>query len=168
MAINREAIFAKLFARLETIVDPTLAGGKLLRFATRVYQGWDEVAPSQCPAALLLKGDETRPRRIQGLPPIVSLMASIVLYAKNDEERQVPASTQLNELITAIEALLERQPGELPSTGAVFPNNPDGSYGTTLGGLCFSCQIAGTVQTFEGVLDQDSAVIIPIEILTTA
>lgn len=166
MPVQRETIFAALFARIETIVDPDLRDGKLLRYATRVFEGWDETAPSQCPAAQLRKGPETRTQRL-GAPPIVSLGASIAIYCKNDELRQTPASVQLNELIDAIEAMLERQPLDGPAPAAIFPNNPSYFYGTTLGGLCFSCQIAGTIEVWEGVIDQDSVAIIPLEILTT-
>lgn len=171
MAIQREVIFAALFSRLESrLVDPDLADGKLFRYATRVFEGWDEMAPSQCPALQLRRGAESRPSALgrPGTPPIVSMGATIVIYAKQDEERQTPASVQLNALIDAVEACLERQPTDGPVDGAVFPQNPSYNYGTTLGGLCFSCQIVGTIETFEPITaDGDAVVLIPVEILTT-
>lgn len=167
MAVNREAIFAALFARLAGLADPALAGGLLFRYATRIYEGWDETAPSQKPALQLRKGPETpTPRR--GLPSLWTLSAGVIVYATADDAREVPASTQLNQLLTAIEGALERKPTDGPIAGAIFPNNPDLVFGTTLGGLCYSCQIVPSVEVFEAGIDQDLLAIVPLEILTTA
>lgn len=163
MPANREPCFAALFARIEGLTqgdEPTL------RFASRVLRTWDDVPPSECPAAFLQKGAETVDDR-PGLPPIWSLEADLIVYAKNDEGRNTVPSIQINALITAVEQMLQRTPTEGPVAAAIFPNNPDGMWGTTLGGLCYTCTINGTIEVFEGIVGGGSVTIIPIIIVTS-
>lgn len=165
MAVAREAIFEALFNRVALLADPNLAGALLFRYSTRIYEAWDELAPSQKPAVQLRRGPESRTNP-PGLPPLVNLGAALVIFAQQDESRDVPASIQLNELLTAVEGALERKTTDVPLPGAIFPNNPSFSFGTTLGGLCYGCQIAGVIETFEAP-DDGLMGIIPVEILTT-
>jgi hypothetical protein len=95
----------------------------------------------------------------------------MMIYLSNGEttheEPSVPPDIALNTAITLVEAALEAQPGEQRSPFATFPGKQPGYFTTTLGGLCYSCQIVGTVQVFDGTIAGTAVAIIPIEILTT-
>jgi hypothetical protein len=161
MAAQREAIFSTLFNLLTGVAD--------FAFISRTMQSWDDVTPSECPAMFLAKGDEQAITDKAGLPPIWKLTAKGVLYCRNDEGRLEAPSIQINNLLTLWEAALERQPSEPPPTGKpMFTNTPQGYWGTSLGGLCVSCQIVGQVQIFEGYISGAAMAVVPIEILTTA
>lgn len=160
MAAQREPCFAALFALLTGVTE--------FNFTSRVFQDWSQKGPAECPAMFLLKGDEESTVKV-GFPPMWKLEARGVLYVRNDGGRLEPPSIQLNVLLTAWEAALERKPIEPPLTGKqMFPNTPMGSWGTSLGGLCYSCQFSGKIQTFEGVISGAAMAVVPIEILTTA
>lgn len=164
MSAPREDLFVALFAILETLVGETDASP--LRFASRALLSWDDCPPGQCPAAFLVAAGEDRITR-RGFPAMINVKAHIIVYAKNDQGRdQVPA-TQLNALISAIEDALQRQPSEGPAPAALFPQNPDMTFGTTLGGLCYTCQIGSAVDIFEGFQGPDAVAAIPVEMLTT-
>jgi len=161
MAAQREAIFAALFARLQARVT----GVKVF---SRKLTSFDDVAAADQPAVFLVKGNED-PTPKQGFLPLWKLHADIVVFCRNDASPDAPPSVQLNDLLTDIEAALERQPSEGPIADAPFPNTPGGSsFGTSLGGLCSHCWIAGTVEVGEGAIGDQAIAIIPIEILTTA
>ena len=159
MALDREAIFVALFARIQALT----AWG----FSSRTFQTWDDTPPSASPACFLAKDTED-PTTIVGLPQSWRIRARVVVYALNESAASgIAPSTQLNQLLTALEGALERKPIEGPAIGAPFPQNPGGA-GTTLGGLCYSCQIVGTVETFEGLVGGNAVMVVPIEILATA
>jgi hypothetical protein len=161
MAAQREPIFSALFALLTGVAG--------FAFTSRVFQDWDSVEPAECPAMFLAKGPEEAIVSKVGLPPMWKLRANGVMYCRNDEGRLVAPSIQINELLTLWEAALERKPTEPPITGVPqFPNTPQGYWGTSLGGLCYSCQITGQIQIFEGYISGTAMAVVPIEILTTA
>ena len=164
MAAQRELIFAALFDRLSAI--------SFFRYSSRVFQSWDDTPPSVQPAFFLLKGAEEGNIKLQGAPSGWKLKATVCVYISNDEtthnEPSVAPSTTLNNAITLIEAALQMQSGELPNLAGTFPSRPPGSFTTTLGGLCYSCQIVGTVEVFDGAIAGTAVALIPIEILTTA
>lgn len=163
MPANREPCFAALFARIEALTE---GDAPTLKFASRALRSWDDTPPSECPAAYLTKGPESVDDR-RGLPPIWSLEADLIIYAKNDEGRNTVPSIQINALLDAIEEMLQRTPTEGPADGAIFPNNPDMMWGTTLGGLCYTCTINGTVEVYEGVVGGGAVAIVPILIVTS-
>jgi len=165
MALDREVLFDALFKRLSAVPG--------LRTAARKFKPLASIAVSDMPAMFMMKGGETcKPRR--GLPPVWLLEADLLIYIQHQDGPNSPGpSTELNNIITGIEAALEMTPQELAAMDA-DPNIPDdayreikaNSYGTTLGGLCSHCFISGTIQTDEGSLSDQAAAAIPIEILT--
>lgn len=166
MPANREPCFAALFALLEELgveADPTNGVFKLI---SRTIKTWDDVQSAQAPACFLAKGNETTEQR-RGMPQLWRLEADIVIYCKVDEGRDTIPSIQLNEIISLVEGKLERKPTEVAAAGALFADNPDMTFGTTLGGLCYTCAINGTVEVFEGLTGGGSVAIIPVEIITT-
>ena len=85
-----------------------------------------------------------------GLPTKWTLNLDIYIYVKGDgKTSQTPV----------INALLDALTNVLAST------NPSGKQ--TLGGLVEHCWIEGSIQTDEGVLGDQSVVIVPIKILAT-
>jgi hypothetical protein len=117
----------------------------------------------------MVKGAENAHPTSLGLPGLLQMNARVVVYAQNDEGRLEPPSTQLNRILTALDAALERKPTEPPPPiPPKFVSNLAGNFGITLGGLCFSCQRNGQVQSFEGVIAGDAMIVLEIEMLTSA
>lgn len=161
MAAQRETIFAALFARLQANVTGIVT-------FSRKTTGFDDVPASMQPALFLVKGSET-PVQQQGFPLLWKLDATVIVFCRNDADPDAAPSIQLNEILTAIETALERQPAEGPNPAGRFPNSPGGSiFGTTLGGLCSHCWISSAIEVGEGAIGEQAIAIIPIEIFTGA
>lgn len=149
MAVNRDSIYAALFARLQA------------QTAFKQYErrALDFTQVSAQPALLVLEGDQDVAHASPSLPAIVKLEAFLVIYAKTTEQK-TPGKV-LNDLITSIEAALERQPGE---AGGTFAGSGDQQY-TTLGGLVRRAWINGRVQLNPGTEGEQGIAIIPVEML---
>jgi hypothetical protein len=160
MAAPREAIFAALFERLQTGVAD-------IQTFSRLLLGFDEAAAADQPALYLVKGSEES-ITTKGMPLGWRLRADIVVFCRNDADPTAAPSIQLNAILTDIETALERKPGEV-ATSSLFPNTPGSSnFGTTLGGLCSHCWIAGGIEVGEGTIGSQAIAIVPVEILTSA
>ena len=158
MALNREAIFVSLNARLASVAG--MAGP-----CSRKWASYSDTPPETQPALFLAAGDEQAggDRR---QPTTWTLRPKLILYTRNDADPEAAPSTQQNLLITAIEAKLELTPGEAMG-GGIFTADSDAPH-TTLGGLVSSCRIFGTVVKDEGLFQTQGIVEIPLEIITTA
>lgn len=172
MSAPREALFAALFAKLEGLVAPpandtsldNLSTATPLRTASRTLRSWDDCPPADCPAAFLTAAGEQRVTR-RGLPSFIRIRTQVIVYVKNDGGRDNVPSTALNAMISAMEDKLKREPTEGPGALALFPDIQ--SWGTTLGGLCYTCSIGDSLEIFEGFQGADSIAVIPIDMLTT-
>ncbi len=158
--MNREKVFVALFDRLAAVEG--------FKFTSRVAESWDDVPPSQSPAMFMVKDFERTLPYAQGMPPLFVLTARLVMYARNDQGRLVPPSTQINNLLDGVDAAIKRTPEEGPLAGANFLNNPPGTWGTSLGGLCYTCQRQGEIMIFEGVIGSDAQAVVKIDILISA
>lgn len=160
MAVDREAIFAALFTRLQTITG--------IAYFSRIWQGESELTANAKQTALIMaKGDE-RVVQVRGGPPRWELEVIVIILARvNEGDPYEAASEILNPLLTKLEAVLERQPTEAPSPSAVYMNNPDLMYGTTLGGLCTSVRFMGDITVEEGAILNQAVAIAPL-LITTA
>lgn len=160
MALDREVIFAALFARLAA-VDGFV-------YSSRIWKGFDDLESNvEQPALILIKGNETQVSPARGMPLAWKLSAVALIAARVTEaDPTVAPSTTINELLTLVEAALERQPDEVPNAAAIFFQNPDMMQGTTLGGLCTSCRIEGDIVTDEGALGLQGYAAVPISIHT--
>lgn len=158
MALNREAIFVALNARLSAVAG--FAGP-----CSRLWSGYSDTPPETQPALFLAAGDETASgdRR---QPTVWTLHPKLVLYTRHDADPMAAPSTLQNTLITAIEAALELTAGEAAQLGP-FANDGQAPH-TTLGGLVSSCRIFGTVVKDEGLFQTQGIVEVPLEIVTTA
>lgn len=162
MALDREAPAAALFTKLAAIPG--------LRTASRKFQPLSQLQPSDLPALFLTSGPQS-PKQRRGLPTVWTLGFTVFIYCENDAP-EGPA-TELNRLIQEVEACLERSPEELKALeqdrripDALYQDIVENTQGTTLGGLCSHCWIAGTIETDEGILMNQAAAAIPIEALT--
>jgi hypothetical protein len=167
MSAPREACFEALFAIIEGLVaatgdEPSTA--RPLRVASRALRSWDDVGPGECPAAFLVAAGEQRQNR-PGFPSLITLTATLVIYVKNVDGRENVPSTAVNAIISAIEDALQRQPTDGPVPAALFPVVQ--GWGTTLGGLCYTCSIDQSLEIFEGFIGVDTAAQIPIVMLTS-
>lgn len=163
MALDREALFVALFARLQTSV------GSIVKSYSRRWASWDDAPPTMQPALLLLKGPEKVERPVRGGPLLWRLTAHILVYAKDDGTGEAVPDTLLNQILTAIEAALEVQPDEATAVGAQYLARRDvPPAGTTLGGLCETCQMTGTVETYAGTQGHDGMIDLEVEILAFA
>jgi hypothetical protein len=141
--MNREPIYAALFATVATAVNFVTASRRL--------RHWGDVGPAEQPALFQAQKSETA-KRTRGLPPRWTLEVDLYIYAQAPDELTAPA-TVLNPLLDAVDA-------------ALAPGGADVATGTqTLGGLVSHCWIAGKIQTDEGVLGGQAVAIVPIEIM---
>lgn len=166
MATPREALFVALLAKLTTLIDADDPDAGILKTASRVLLSWDDCPPGDCPAAFLVADGERR-TTARGMPSLVRIDARILVYCKNDHGRETVPATQLNAVLSGIEDALQRQPAEGPAPVPLFPQNPDMTFGTTLGGLCYSCSIGETVDIVEGFQGADAVAAIPVVMWTT-
>jgi hypothetical protein len=162
MAVNRELIFSTLFTRLQTQL-----AGTVVDFSRR-WTSWDDKAPAQQPALLLLKGKEVAKRMARGAPLVWTLHADIWVYAQDDGTGVAVPSIQINQILTAIEGALEIQPNE-PTVSMQFVARRDAPpASTSLGGLVDSCQIGEEIEVMEGTQGHVCVVRIPLEIMAAA
>lgn len=158
-AVPRERIFVALFDRLKAL--PGFVS------SSRIYLGWDAVEAALQPRLVMVKGDEIQIGTRKGMPPAWRIeVKAIVLVRTTEGDPELPPSTQINELISAIETALVRTLIEGPAIDAPFQSNPSGTWGTSLGGLCVACQIEGDIITDEGALGHQGVAVIPIAIYT--
>ena len=163
MAVNREALFSALFARLQAQLTTNV------KSYSRRWASWDDTPPALQPALLMLKGDEKSERKRVGTPLVWTFDLEIWLYAQDDGTAEATPSIQINNLLQLVETALEIQPGEATANGAQYLARRDGPpAGTSLGGLCLSCEIVGTVKVFEGTQGHTCIVQIPVQIVATA
>jgi len=142
----RENVYAALFALLQQATGIPTCSRRLLH--------WSDVPPASQPALFLTMVGETF-GPIHGLPPKRTLKARIWLYTYSSPDLATAPSTQINELLDAIEAALT----------PVEPS-PDGlGLVQTLGGLVYHCWIEGNIETDEGYLGPQGVCVIPISIM---
>src|SRR6267142_810598 len=99
MAISREAIYAALFARLKAQVG-------LCKTFSRKWLHAQEGGNEQQPALLCLEGNEL-PRDEPPRPPVWTLEATVVVYARTNDV--ATPGTVLSNILDQIEAALEFQ-----------------------------------------------------------
>ena len=140
--MQREPVYSALFALIDT-----LRVNGVVKSASRRLLHWNDVPLEDQPAIFMAQGDQTPERKSWDLPPGWNLFVNVYIYvAVPDGEAPAPV---LNAVLDALEAALT------PTT----PNNL-----LTLNGLCKSCFIADTIETFEGTLGSQEVAIVPIVI----
>ena len=159
MSVNREAIMTALFARLQAIPG--------VQTCSRKWVDWSQCDAVNQPAIYLTNGNEQAHSK-RNMPTTWTLLPTIYVYVRNDADPNASGGVVLNGLLQAIEAAFERTPGETAAANGPFSDSGADSFGTTLGGLVNHCYINGTIETDEGLLQNQCLAIIPVEILTSA
>jgi hypothetical protein len=149
-AFDREAIYAALYARLQSSLGATITT------YSRQVLDLDEMPATQQPALLSLATDDDPDYgQPDGLPPRWYLGALVVIYLRAQPDEAAGPETKLNGFIKAIETALLAVPGE----GVPL------EYATTLGGLVEWCRISGKIERHPGVRGDQAAVLIPLQML---
>jgi hypothetical protein len=136
--INREAIYAALFAKLAA------SGGYVT--TDRRLKHWADVPKENQPALFMAQTGEIG-ERATGQPTKWTLSVDVYVYCRAEEE--AAPGPIINPLLDSIEAALE--PTVVESV-------------QTLGGLVHHCRINGAIETDEGTLGAQAVAIIPITI----
>lgn len=140
--MNREAIYAALFAKLAAVPGLKTSSRRLLH--------WSDVGQGDQPALFQAQKTETA-QIVSGQATRWTLAVDVYLYVKTPPPDS--PGTVLNPLLDAIEA-------------ALVPDNPIKNT-NTLGGLVHHCWIEGAIETDEGTLGDQAVAIIPVLIFTT-
>lgn len=140
--MNREAIYAALFAT----VSPLQGAG--LTVVSRRMEMVDEMQTSRMPALFQRQLGQVV-TKTPALPPKFEFGAEWAIYVHQPDRAQ-PMTPQLNALVDAASAALR------PKTPLTKQN---------LGGLVEDAAIDGTIEIYEGLLEDRAVAIIPIRIL---
>jgi hypothetical protein len=143
--MDAESIYQGLFALASGLVWP---GGGALAFSSRRVKTFEDL-PAQ-PALCQAETEETV-AQVTSQQSITTLGASWLIYHQaGKDDASVPAQTT-NAILTAVKALF------------VDPTDP--AFAQTLGGAVHKCWIEGRIQKFQGDLDGQTLIVVPIKIL---
>ncbi len=119
-----------------------------LAYSSRRVQTFDDL-PAQ-PALCQAETDEMV-RQATGMAPITTLGASwLITHQAGRDDAAIPAQTT-NAILDAVKAL--------------FVDLTEPGWAQTLGGLVHKCWIEGRIGKFQGDLDGQSLIVVPIKIL---
>jgi len=143
MIIARETIYAALFAQLQSAL------GASFRTISRHWQPPDQISPADRPAFYQVQTGETAgtSQKIAGLPPHWDARVDLVIYTSGDTSPVTVPSTELNNLLDAVEAAL--------------PNAAKG-LAQTLGGKVYTARIDGKIEVVENVAGAMAMAVVPV------
>lgn len=141
--ISREPIYAALFDLVTSAADFVTTGRRL--------RHWNELTPAEQPALFMRQKSEVAAIPRLGAPTVWRLSVELHLYAHESDPYAAPASV-LNPLIDAVEA-------------ALAPPVATGMQNLGLPDMVQHAYIAGKIVADEGVLRDQIAAVIPVEIL---
>ena len=142
--MDAESIYQALFALTSNLVW----SGGAIAYASRRVQTFEDL-PAQ-PALCQAETDETV-TQVTSLQSISTLGASWLIYHQaGKDDDAIPAQTT-NVILSAVKAL--------------FVDPTDASFAQTLGGAVHKCWIDGRIQKFQGDLDGQTLIVVPIKIL---
>jgi hypothetical protein len=119
--------------------------------ASRRWRHWSELTPAEQPALFVRQRSETAAEPTLGAPTVWRLRVDLHLYAHSSDPYASPAGV-LNPLVDAVEA-------------ALAPPIATGMQNLGLPETVQHAYLAGRIVTDEGVLRDQIAVVLPIEIL---
>ena len=144
---NREVIASALFG----LVSPAASAVVGLITSSRKLRHFDDVTPQEMPALFQAQGNETQERKNFDIPAKRTMHFALYLYTADAQQPAVIPSTQINNMVDAIETVL-------------LPSPVTGKQ--TLGGLVAHTWIEGIIEVFECVTDDGKSIaIIPIAVL---
>lgn len=151
MALDHEACYAALHARLEAKLKPD-------PFHVVTRRRVDSAQMRQQPALQVVETGAVA-QVARNLPTIWTLQADAVVFAQPSKGSDAPGAL-LSALLRAVEAALEREPDERPGASGE-------QRWTTLGGLVQHAWISGPIERGYVPETDQAIVFIPIEMVTT-
>jgi hypothetical protein len=143
--MDAEPIYRALFDLTDGLAWPP---GGAMQFRARRVKTFEDL-PAQ-PALCQAETDETM-AQVTSQQSLTTLGASWLIYHQaGKDDGRVPAETT-NAILTAVKALF------------VDPSDP--TFAQTLGGRVHKCWIEGRIQKFQGDLDGQSLLVVPIKVL---
>lgn len=139
---SRESIWKAVFAKVAATTGAVTASRTLVPF--------DQVPPEKQPAVFMAQNREAH-KNTTGRPAILTLTAELYLYTNRGGDNTITPSTQINNMLDAIDALL------------TFDDVATGRC--TLGGLVQHAWIEGETLIAEGQEGAQAVAIVPIAIL---
>lgn len=136
--MNREAIYAALFAKLQAAA--------LFKTSSRKLKHWSDVPAVDQPALFQAQHNETA-ATVPGQPTVWTFQVDVYIYVNTQGNKSQSPSQYINPLVDSIIA-------------ALAPNPIDNKC--TLSGLVQHAWIEGSIQTDEGTLGEQGVSIIPI------
>ena len=146
--MDSETIYQALF---ELTANLAWSPGGALAFSSRRVKTFEDL-PAQ-PALCQAETDETM-TQVTGQVAVTTLGASWLIYHQAGKDDDVIPAQTTNAILTAVRGLF------------VDPTYPD--FAQTLGGLVHKCWIEGRIQKFQGDLDGQTLIVVPIKILVPA
>jgi len=143
MIIARETIYAALFAQLQSAL------GASFKTMSRRWQPPDQISPADRPALYQVETGETATTsmKIAGLPLKWNAKVDLVIYTAGDTSSLTLPSTELNNLIDAVEAALP---------------NAAKALAQTLGGKVYTARIDGKIEIVENVAGSMALAVVPV------
>lgn len=148
--MQREPIFAALFALGQAVTWDSPE--RTWQTASRRVQHFSKC--SDQPALFQVEGDES-PHQVTGMPYKWVLKAHWLVYQNTGLDPQTVPATENNLILDALQAAL----GPQIVPGAPFTDR------CTLGGLVYSVKISGNVLKYDGAIEGQGVMTIPLEIL---
>src|SRR5215467_4273604 len=144
MTTQREQIYAALFAQLQSAL---LAPAGPFRIVSRRWQDPSQISPADRPALYQVQKDELARTSVIGAPIAWKTGLDLVLYTAGDAEPNVVQSSELNNLMDAVESAMK---GIAPGMAQ------------TLGSHVSYCRIEGKIEIVENVQGTMVLAVVPI------
>lgn len=144
---TREPIYVAFWDLL--LNDPRLAG--VFVTTDRFQPHFTEPPPEQMPALFLTEKGESWTKAGKGVPAVRILRSHLVMYTWTGSDKTPLPSTLCNTMLDVIDDIVEH------------PDNPGNVQ--TLGGLVEHVYITGQIEIYEGLLQDVSICVVPIEIM---
>jgi hypothetical protein len=150
MTTQREQIYAALFAQLQSAL---LSPAGAFKTVSRRWQDPSQISPADRPAIFQVQRAELAKTSVIGVPVLWKIGLDLVVYTAGDAEPNVVQSTELNNLLDAVEA-------------AVHSTTP--GLAQSLGKQVTYCRIDGKLEIVENVQGTMAMAVVPILIEITA
>jgi hypothetical protein len=148
--MNREAIFAALYA-LGSVVEWD-SPPRTFKTISRRVQHFSKCADQ--PAFFQVERDE-KIEQITGMPYKTRLEAVWMVYQNTGKDPKAVPATENNLILDALQAVVSPK----------FVAGEQYVDRCTLGGLVYDCKISGTITKYDGALENQGIVVVPLEIL---
>src|SRR5215469_3154189 len=133
MIFPREQIYSALFGVLQAAL---LSPAGPFKTVSRRWQDPAQIAPADRPALYQVQKDELAKTSVIGAPVLWKIGLDLVLYTAGDAEPNVVQSTELNNLLDAVELAVD---------------NTTPGLAQSLGRLVTYCRIDGKIEIVENV-----------------